>query len=227
MTRPTAGSVVVAALTDLALTVGTAHAGGSSTPITIGQTIQNSTPCGDFWFIQTSPSGYSVPAGNWVVTSWSTYAGDYDASGHVGGYMSMMIFRPAAGGTYDVVGESPVEALTADSLNTFTLATPIAVQGGDLLGMYENGNNCGVNTAGGTLVGGFPPQPAAGANVATAWSNGAFLSNVSATLEQAGGTLTVTKRIVSNRSDPSRFNLRIDGITLPTSATAAQPEQSS
>jgi len=182
MKRP---SLVALALFTLAVLPLGATAASAAEPVTVGQTLPGSTVCAPFWFVQTSPATYAVPDGNWTITSWSTYAGDSTASGNAGGYMSLMVFRPTGSGSYDVIGESPVEALKANTLNTFTLASPISVQGGDLLGMYEDGANCGVQDVAGVVAGGFVPEPPVGANVMTSWTNLAFQSNISVTLSPA------------------------------------------
>lgn len=80
------------------------------------------------------PSGsasYSVPTGNWTITSWSTQAGGS------GGQMAIVVVRPAGGGNDTVVAVGPTETLTPNSLNTFDVSIP--VQGGDLLGLWYSG----------------------------------------------------------------------------------------
>ena len=151
----------------------------SAATVTIGQTFSTTTECGDGYGIQTSPAAYMVPAGNWNVTSWST-----DASA-AGGSMSLMVFRPTTAGSYTVVGESPVESLTASSLNTFTLASPIAVQGGDLVGAFwAGGAGCGGSGAG-VLVGDFGGPRTINTTVTPTQSNPAFVLDISATLTPA------------------------------------------
>jgi hypothetical protein len=150
----------------------------SAQTVTIGQTLPGSAACAEAWFVQTSPASYAVPAGNWSVTSWSTFAGS------AGGSMGLMVFRPA-GSAFTVVGETALEALTANSLNTFTLAVPISVQGGDLLGLFvTEGTACGMAGAG-TIVGDFGAPPPVGATVTPVQSNSSFLGNISATLSPA------------------------------------------
>ena len=146
----------------------------SAQTVTIGNTFPAQL-CSPAFIVQTANSAYVVPAGNWRVTSWSTQAG-------AGGSMSLMIFRSTATpGTYTVVGESPVESLTANSLNTFTLTSPIAVQGGDLLGMFSIGADCG-HPSGGVLDFTITTtQPPVGAIVTPANSTIGDL-NISATL---------------------------------------------
>jgi hypothetical protein len=96
--------------------------------------------------------------------------------------MSLIVFEPTTTpGSYTVVGESPVEALTASSLNTFTLTTPIGVQGGDLLGLWEAGADCNVDSGGTILYELSTPQPAVGATVTPPQSQVSDL-NISATL---------------------------------------------
>jgi hypothetical protein len=185
MRRPALASLALVMVVALALGTATASA---AEPVTVGQTLPGASLCATSWFVQTSPSSYAVPAGNWTIASWSTFAGDSTASGNAGGYMGLIVFRPTGSGAYEVVGESPVEALTASSLNTFTLAAPIPVQGGDLLGMYEDQADCGVLDAGGTVAGGLGPEPPVGAIVTTTWENASFQANISVTLAAAPPT---------------------------------------
>jgi len=143
---------------------------------TLGQTTSSGTfKCGEYWLVQTDPA-YAVPAGTWEVASWSTQAGPQ------GGSMALVVFRPAGSGMYTVVGASPVESLTAGTLNTFALASPMSVQTGDLLGMYENGAFCG-STAVGSVFGAFGTGAlTVGATVKPTWGNASFRANISATL---------------------------------------------
>jgi hypothetical protein len=81
-----------------------------------------------------SPS-YVVPPGLWFVTSWSTLAGGTGA-GPLAGSLQLELWRPTAiASTFSLVGISPVVTTTASGLNTFGLASPIEVQGGDILGL--------------------------------------------------------------------------------------------
>jgi hypothetical protein len=173
---------LLAALALFTLALGTTVS--SAAPVTIGQTLPGSTRCfGDGWFIQTSPASYAVPAGNWNITSWSTHAGT------LGGSMGLMVFRnagiPGTPSAYIVVGASSVEALTANSLNTFTLAVSIAVQGGDLLGMFKtDGTACAMSGAG-KIEGSNRPAPPVGATEIPELDNPSLLGNISATLSPA------------------------------------------
>jgi len=96
--------------------------------------------------------------------------------------MSLMVFEPTTTpGSYTVVGKSPVESLTASSLNMFTLTTPIGVQGGDLLGLWESGADCNVVSGDTISYELSAPEPAVGETVTPPQSLGSDL-NISATL---------------------------------------------
>ncbi len=95
----------------------------------------------DFIAVQTGVSGgtaYTIPSGEWTVTSWS-------ASGGPPGQEALVIYRPT--GTpneYKIVGSTSPEALP-DSLNTFDAS--IKVKGGDLIGFWaEAGTTCALAT---------------------------------------------------------------------------------
>ena len=102
---------------------------------------QGATPCTQTGAdsVQASSGGasYAVPTGGTSIISWSIQAGA--DTGPVG----LEVWRPSAPPNYTFVGNSPLQTLTANSLNTFTLATPIAVVAGDLLGLRLEGPvNC-------------------------------------------------------------------------------------
>ena len=81
----------------------------------------------------TSGTSYTVPSGSWLVTSWSTRAGDGPAAS---GSLQLEIWRTTATpDQYLLVGISPVETTSASGTNTFSLSPAIAVQGGDMLGL--------------------------------------------------------------------------------------------
>jgi hypothetical protein len=165
------------ALFTLALLALGTTVGSAATTVTIGSTF-SAAGCNTAYAVQTGNSTYVVPAGDWRVTSWSTQAG-------AGGSMNLMIFRPTATpGTYTVVGESPVESLTANSLNTFTLASPIAVQPGDLLGLWSTGANC-AGFGGGVVPFDFvSTPPPVGATLTPLFTQALHL-NISAVLSPA------------------------------------------
>ena len=125
--------VVVAIL--FAVSAGTPSAGAAT--VTIGQLGGSPSACAaNLEAIQTtvtSGTEYKVPAGSWLVTSWSTQAGDGPVAS---GSLQMEIWRATATvNDYELVGISPVETTTSSGTNTFSLSPPIAVEGGDVLGL--------------------------------------------------------------------------------------------
>jgi hypothetical protein len=157
-----------------------ATSASTATTTTIGQTTAAADyVCSSEVDLQTgvaSGSSFVVPPGNWIVTSWSTYAG----AG--GGSMSATILRDAGAGSYTVVGESPLKSLTPSELNTFPVN--IHVQGGDFLGFWSDGAACATQTGQGADLNPAAigiPQPAVGATVTPTVYAG-YLINISATL---------------------------------------------
>lgn len=157
----------------------------ASTPVTIGQTNPAANrACGDgVTAVQTAVSSgtsYTVPAGNWSITAWSTYA-------H-GGTMALVVLRPTATlNVYTVVGRSATQTLAAVSvLQTFgllpgTADPPIAVQGGDLLGFHSLASQgCNTDAGAGDSVSTCLPQ-CVGSQI-NFFLHGQRLLNISATL---------------------------------------------
>jgi hypothetical protein len=150
---------------------------------TIGSLATTPTPCaGPYDTVQATSTGasYTVPAGGGAITAWSTQAGANTGSA------ALEVWRPTAvAGSYLLVGASPVAPLTASTLNSFTLATPISVQAGDLLGLrFEGSVGCGQSTANAGDTYGYAlgtTAPAAGATVAMRTATN-FLLNVTATV---------------------------------------------
>jgi len=98
--------------------------------------------------VATSSGTYVVPAGGGDITSWSTQAGP------LAGPVGLQVWRPTiTAQTYQLVGASPLVTLTTSTVNTINLATPIAVQAGDLLGLRIEGRAyCGQFTSSATDV---------------------------------------------------------------------------
>jgi hypothetical protein len=163
-------------------------AAASASAATIGQTTASANySCVAEFDLQTgvaSGTSFVVPAGSWLLTSWSTFAGS------AGGSMSLMIFRPTAVlGSYGVVAESPLQTLTASVLNTFP--ANVVLQGGDLLGFWSGGGAaCATFTGrpGDLNPFGFGPEPAVGATVTTSVAPG-FLLNISGTISSPADLL--------------------------------------
>ena len=139
--------------------------------------------------VQAASAGpsYVVPAGSWVITDWST-----QASASFDGNLALEVWRPTTtAGSYDLVGISPAQTVPAGSgVNTFTLAQPIAVQPGDLLGLRVTGiAGCATFTLNFTgdfyQMAGGTPTPTAGSTTAFPFTIRGFELNVAATLTAA------------------------------------------
>src|ERR1700681_1149877 len=80
--------------------------------------------------ISSTTTSYTVPAGGGSISTWSIQATAWP------GPVALQVWRPTGTAlTYTLVGASPLVTLATSTLNTFTLATPIQVQAGDLLGL--------------------------------------------------------------------------------------------
>ena len=110
--------------------------------IVIGQTGSNGDVCSNgASLVQVGTAAgvpsYVVPPGLTEITGWSTRAGADEGS------MALEVWRKSATpDSFALVGISPVESLTANTLNQFILSSPIQVSTGDLLGMFVLGGNC-------------------------------------------------------------------------------------
>jgi hypothetical protein len=187
-------------------------AGSAFATTTIGQTDPLANyPCGaeiDTQSAVASGTGFVVPAGTWLLTSWNTYAGS------TGGLMSLMIFRPTAPpNVYTVVAESPVETLTPGVLNAFAANT--VVQGGDLLGFWSGGGAaCATFTAspGDINPYQFGSEPPVGSTVVLSVAP-FFRLNISATLKSPADLLADLLVAVTGKGP---------GTSLPDKVTLAQ-----
>jgi hypothetical protein len=110
--------------------------------VTIGQTSAAHVLCQtDFDSVQlrTGPGvpSYVVPLGGGRIVSWSTQGGPDK------GLMAVEIWRRTASpDRFILVGISPEEQIAPNVLNTFSLASPIVVQAGDLLGDHFEFADC-------------------------------------------------------------------------------------
>ncbi|MHB8588959.1 MAG: hypothetical protein ACYDA0_08920 [Candidatus Dormibacteraceae bacterium] len=150
----------------------------------IGSTAGAVTCAAGFDTVQVSWSSgsYAVPAGGGVITSWSTQAGPL--TGPVGLQLWRATTTPQ---TYQLVGASPLVTLVPWTLNTTTLATPIPVQAGDLLGLRIEGRaDCGQYTSSVTDTWGslLTSNPAVGATDTFTYST-FFQVDVAATVDAA------------------------------------------
>jgi len=175
--RPAARAAIVASSLALFAMVLSPHPALAATVI---GSATGSVPCqGQFDVVQmTSAVSYAVPAGGGAITSWSTLA-DATNVGPVG----LEVWRPTTTQfTYLLVGLSPLMTLTPSTVNTFNLASPIAVQAGDLLGLrIEGAAACGQSVPGTTYGYHLGATPTAGAVTQFGFSN-TFQLDVEATL---------------------------------------------
>jgi hypothetical protein len=123
--------VLIAGLSTLALFVGGGQAGAS---VTIGQIGDASTSgsClpGYDWLQPNVPSGNPyVVHGTGTITSWST-----QSSGAALQQLTMKMWRPVSGTTYQAIGHAGPQTLTAGSINTFPAS--VRVQPADVLGFH-------------------------------------------------------------------------------------------
>ena len=153
---------------------------------TLGQTGTDGQLCGggEFSGVQESTASgvpsYRVPGGISQITSWSTQAG-VD-----GGSMALEIWRPVhTANTYSLVAISPTETLTAATVNTFVLSSPIAVHPGDLLGFDATAADCTVTRSGpatdvaGATLGSETSPPTTGTDVVFGEQNTGVQINIS------------------------------------------------
>jgi probable HAF family extracellular repeat protein len=221
-------AIVLTTLVAVALT------GGASavTPLTIGQAEPSAiVNCSrDVTAVQTgveSGTSYTVPAGNWNITSWSTYADM--------GSMGLIAFRPTAtAGTYTVVGESRVQTLMAPGLSTFSLVPsttdpPIAVTEGDLLGFWtsEGTRQCVNGFTGPSaqnvtqyLVGN---EPAPGSQVTLPQTTKGVRLNISATLTAVVPPAPSVPDLVAASDDGVSSSDNVTSLTGLTLTGTAEP----
>jgi len=124
-----------AMLTCLALTASADALTLGNTTVPSGSSAQLCSGAGGTSLIQTETDAgydYVVPAGGGAITSWS-----FNTTGAtVGAPYELIVVRPNAG-AYTVVGtDSELVPATPPLIQTYTLSAPIAVQAGDLLGVF-------------------------------------------------------------------------------------------
>jgi hypothetical protein len=217
-----------------------------ASPTVIGQTGNDGTVCTfGASMVQvatgTGVPSYVVPAGLNEITAWSIQEGP----GGNGDFMALEVWRPTTTpNSFSLVGISPIEALTANKLNQFTLSTPILAQPGDLLGLYVRGGNCEFSFGGSgdaVDIQSMDNPPAPGSAVAFKENVGRPGElNVAATLAFApsitksfapsfitqGGTTSVTFTLTNPNSAVPLTGL---GFTdaLPAGLVVAQPNKAS
>ncbi len=136
---------------------------------------------------------YVVPVAGGRITQWSTNTTGDTA----GAAITLVVLRPISGSAYTVVAadyEALPNPLPAAGLATFTPATPIAVNGGDVLGLYSSatgssapmcfweGGSAPADDVGAALS--DPGGPAVGQSLTVAASAPGIVVNLAATLVQ-------------------------------------------
>jgi hypothetical protein len=227
-----------AASADITLGSSSVPAGSSSTACPAGLVIAQAT---------SDPStSYTVPAAG-QITQWETNTTNATA----GAAVTLVVLKPVGGGSYQVVGidsRALPTPLPASNVATFTLATPIAVSGGETLGLYGNGSAAICYRSGGSTPGAAtltalsePAAPAAGQSLSPSGGNspGGFTMNVAATLvssQDVGvtssqpdrvtvGNLALLASSVANGgpvNGPIMFNDTVpDGLTIVSAVAGA------
>jgi uncharacterized repeat protein (TIGR01451 family) len=145
----------------LAVCAGLAAAAPAGASTTIGATPTSTQTCSANSTVgqdatAAGSASYTVPAGAGVITSWS-----YLAAASPGNRRLKVFDYTSTSGAYTTVGESALEAPTANQANTF--ATRISVTGGEILGVFSStGDACRASAGSGNTVRGGSGDPAVG-----------------------------------------------------------------
>lgn len=134
----------------LTVLVAFAFGGGAQAAVTIGSTAvpagSSAVSCGPdrVWGQVTGDPSipYAVPASGGTLTGWQT-----STDGASPGPVTLTVLRPAGAGEYDVVGTDArvlPTPLPASNVASFTLPAPIAVRGGDTLGIFTGASTAAV-----------------------------------------------------------------------------------
>jgi Ca2+-binding RTX toxin-like protein len=204
------GCFLTAAPAQAATTIGaTGNAGSScSSTITINQGASDAG----------SPS-YTVPAGGGVITTWS-----YEAPA-TADQIKFKVIRPAGAGQFTVIGDTPTQTMTPNTVNTFPVRFP--VQGGDTIAIHVVSNNAGcanITTAapGDRIDGCVGCDPAQGGTYSPAPIQAGGRINAAATVEpDADGDGFGDETQDQCRTDPSTQG----ACSVPTISGAAQAGQ--
>jgi hypothetical protein len=125
---------------------------------------------------------YVVPAGGGSITSWNSQSLGFT------GLVGLQVWRPTTtAGTYQLVGASPLVVPTGTAV---TLATPIPVLAGDMIGLHIEGTvACGTGTSSGldSWAYAFGPTPQPLGTEAFNPPSNAFRINMSATVSTTTG----------------------------------------
>jgi hypothetical protein len=186
-----------------ALTLGTTTFPGGAAPI-------GCTPSAFYVQVATdSALQYTVPAGGGQITGWSTNTTG-DAAGAL---MALLVLRPTAGGSYAVVGfDSETLPNPLPAVATFALASPIAVTGGEQLGLYYSSGP--LEQCFYTGGAGIPPADTwtAGTPAAAPTAGAIYTPSIGIT---SGGLINVSAQLAPND------DVSVAGAAVPPSITAA------
>jgi uncharacterized repeat protein (TIGR01451 family) len=150
-----------------------------------------------------SSFGYTVPAGGGSINSWS-----FNTTGATAGTpYSLLVARPS-GSSYQIVGSDSVTVPSSSpAIASFSLAKPITVQGGDVLGVIVT---AGKNTVDCRFKGGaLPDDDIVGSSLSSTATGSIFnlsnttpneLVNVAANLVQSNDVA------VSQKAEPSSIS---------------------
>lgn len=153
----------------------------ASASTTVGQLFTPDTECNviatELVTGVTSGNAYTVPSAG-VITSWSFHDGANKVPD-----LEFKVGRHVSGDEYTIVGTSAAGAQTGNAVNTYP--TRIAVQAGDVIGIYVDGSGTCVSTGGSgdsreELTGTNPPLNSA--DTYTPYGSGAIFP-VAATVE--------------------------------------------
>lgn len=181
----------------LALGLALGPAGAANAAVTLGSTTLGTSTSSCFSSdvlteATSDPSTpYAVPAGGGEITQWATRM----TAGNELAPLTFVVLRPS-GGSYTVIGVDSVTlpaSVPTGGVASFTLSTPIAVEGGDTLGLYTGASTAAIcySDGGSTPTGdsvvslGEASPPANGQSlsvVAPGQSPGGYTIDVSATL---------------------------------------------
>ena len=120
-------TIALAAAVGLVGLVGPPSAGAA---VQIGETFVPNALCGpDITYLNGGPGGaYSVPS-NGVITSWR-----FQANANAPAAMRLKVGRNVGGNSFTIIGQSDLESLAANQLNTFSTRVPVLA--GDRIGSY-------------------------------------------------------------------------------------------
>lgn len=198
------GLFAVLACSASALTLGTTTIPSGASP--------SGCPAGGTFLVQNATDSayqYSVPSPGGAITSWSTNT----VSATVETPLTFLVLQPSGGG-YKVVGfdnETLPNPLPASGVATFSLAAPIAVSEGDLLGLYGSVSTVACFFQGGTI-------PAADTIAATL---PASAPTVGTLYTPSAGDSAVPKIILNVSAELAQTeDVGITGGAMPASITA-------